>query len=196
VVVATTSITELSVDGSHQAAASHLADAGQDLFVGPATGLAAGSDEAVLDGDGRRVKDHGATLTTWNWPHLPGFHWYDTQRLHEYVGYVAPAEFEALTLPTRPTRNWLESNSPESPSDLGRFRPPLGRGWDAPRIKSGPSHRPVDGHRPLFDDTDGLRLLGVTAAVQAAGLVREVVRGTGAAGKVLGQLSGTEPWRS
>ena len=46
-----TSMMEVSIDGSYQAAESQLADAGKDAFPGKATGLATRSGSEVLDRD-------------------------------------------------------------------------------------------------------------------------------------------------
>jgi hypothetical protein len=48
-----TSITEVWSDGTQQAAEGDVADAGEDLFAGPAAGVAAGAGSAVLGKDRR-----------------------------------------------------------------------------------------------------------------------------------------------
>jgi transposase InsO family protein len=50
-------------------------------------------------GPWRTVED--VELATLSW-----VHWYNTERLHEYISYMPPAEFE---------RKWTESRPPESP---------------------------------------------------------------------------------
>src|SRR4051812_37806677 len=53
-------------------------------------------------------------------------HWHNTQRLHGYLGDLPPAEFEDnSTLPARATRPWPDKQTPEPPSDPGRFSPPV-----------------------------------------------------------------------
>ncbi len=41
---------------------------------------------------------------TWNLPHSL-VHWFNTERLHEYLGYVPPAEFEAACAAEKPDEN-------------------------------------------------------------------------------------------
>ena len=36
--------------------------------------------------------------------------WFNTDRIHSYLGDDSPDQYEAPTLPNKPTRTWLESN--------------------------------------------------------------------------------------
>ena len=48
---------------------------------------------------------------------LPWVHWYNTERLHEYLGYVPPAEFEAITTGGSPP----DSGGSTGPGELTLF---------------------------------------------------------------------------
>ncbi len=48
-------------------------------------------------------------------------HWYNTERLHEYLRYVPPTEFEAAYVADKANHELVGVIEPESPSDPGRF---------------------------------------------------------------------------
>lgn len=48
-------------------------------------------------------------------------HWWNTQRLHSYLGHVPPAEFEAAHYPALAPAGAMENQQNEPPSNPGRF---------------------------------------------------------------------------
>jgi len=73
---------------------------------------------------------------------LAWVHWYNTQRLHEYPGYVPPAEFEATYAANNTDQELVGIQWPESPSTCGRrtsthVRYPRPLRWWLSKVNSG-----------------------------------------------------------